>query len=154
MLITCATIKSKRQSSQKLKKQKINDLHCVKRVHIRSFLVRIFHIQTEYREIRSISPYSVRMQENTDQKISEYEYFSRSVNVPFPCESIMPAKENSFKKWSYFKILCILVPLCLKLLFHKAINQSKQISCCHKISNSTFNSRPYFIKQSTSTKIN
>ena len=69
-----------------------------KSVRIWSFLVRIFHIQTEYREIRSISPYSVRMRENTDQQISEYEYFSRSVNVPFPCESIVPAKENNLQK--------------------------------------------------------
>ena len=32
-------------------------------------------IGTEYGEIRSISPYLVRMQENTDQKSSEYGYF-------------------------------------------------------------------------------
>ena len=35
-------------------------------------------IQTEYGEIRSISPYSVRMRENTNQKNFEYEHFSRS----------------------------------------------------------------------------
>ena len=35
-------------------------------------------IQTEYGEIRSICPYSVRMRENTDQKNSEYGYFSLS----------------------------------------------------------------------------
>ena len=35
-------------------------------------------IRTEYREIRSISPYSVRMRENTDQKNSKYWNFSRS----------------------------------------------------------------------------
>ena len=32
-------------------------------------------IRTEYGEIRSISPYSVRMWENTDQKNSEYGHF-------------------------------------------------------------------------------
>ena len=32
------------------------------------FLVRISRIRTEYGEIRSISPYSVQMQQNTDQK--------------------------------------------------------------------------------------
>ena len=36
-------------------------------------------IWTEYEEIRSISPYSVQMRENTDQKNSEYGHFSRSV---------------------------------------------------------------------------
>ena len=35
-------------------------------------------IQTEYGELRSVSPYSVRMRENTDQKNSKYEHFSRS----------------------------------------------------------------------------
>ena len=35
-------------------------------------------IRTEYGEIRSISPYSVRMRENTDQNNSEYGHFSRS----------------------------------------------------------------------------
>ena len=46
------------------------------------FLFRVFqsfsHIQTEYREIRSISFYSVRMLENTDPKNSKYVHFSRS----------------------------------------------------------------------------
>ena len=37
-----------------------------------------FPIQTEYGEIRNISPYSVRMRENADRKNSEYVHFSRS----------------------------------------------------------------------------
>ena len=36
------------------------------------------HIQIEYGEIRSISPYSVWMRGNSHQKNSEYEHFSRS----------------------------------------------------------------------------
>ena len=39
------------------------------------------HVRTEYGEILRISPYSVRMPENTDQKNSEYEHFSQSVCV-------------------------------------------------------------------------
>ena len=35
-------------------------------------------IRTEYGEIRSISPYSVRMRENANQHNSEYEHISRS----------------------------------------------------------------------------
>ena len=43
--------------------------HCVKCVQIGSFFWSVFsRIRTEYGEIRSISPYSVRMRENTDQK--------------------------------------------------------------------------------------
>ena len=36
-------------------------------------------IRTEYGEIQSISPHSVWMRENTDQKNSEYGHFSCSV---------------------------------------------------------------------------
>ena len=43
--------------------------HCVKSVQIRTFFWSVFpRIRTEYGEIRSISPYSVRMRENTDKK--------------------------------------------------------------------------------------
>ena len=35
-------------------------------------------IRTEYWEIRSISPYSVRMRENADQNNSDYGHFSSS----------------------------------------------------------------------------
>ena len=38
------------------------------------------HIWSEYGEIRSISPYSIRMRENTGQNSSEYGHFSRSGN--------------------------------------------------------------------------
>ena len=44
-------------------------------------------IQTEYREIQSISLYSVRMRKNSHQNNSEYEHFSRSevlLNCFFP----------------------------------------------------------------------
>ena len=43
--------------------------HCLKSVQIRSFFWSVFScIRTEYGEILRISPYSVRMRENTDQK--------------------------------------------------------------------------------------
>ena len=42
---------------------------CVKNVLIRRFFWYVFsRFRTEYGEIRSISPYSVRMRKNTDQK--------------------------------------------------------------------------------------
>ena len=45
------------------------NLHSVKCVQIRSFFGSVFsHIRTEYGEILCISPYSVRMRENTDQE--------------------------------------------------------------------------------------
>ena len=44
-------------------------IHCVKSVQIRSFLWSASsYIQTEYRDLRSKSPNSVRIQEKTDQK--------------------------------------------------------------------------------------
>ena len=42
------------------------------------FWFAFFRVQTEYKEIRSISPYLVQMQENADQDNSEYGHFSRS----------------------------------------------------------------------------
>ena len=43
--------------------------HCVKSVQIRSYFWSVFsRIRTEYGDILHISPYSVRMRENTDQK--------------------------------------------------------------------------------------
>ena len=40
-----------------------------------------FRIWTGYREIWSISPYSVRMRENADQRNSEYGHFSRILHL-------------------------------------------------------------------------
>ena len=59
--------------------------HCVKSVRIRSYSGPYFPgfgLNTERYKVsqRSISPYSVRMWENTDQNNSEYEHFSRSVS--------------------------------------------------------------------------
>ena len=58
------------------------DWRCVKYVQIRSFFWSVFSgIRTEYGDIRSISPYLVRMWENTDQKKLRIEHFSRSVDA-------------------------------------------------------------------------
>ena len=46
------------------------------------FWSAFFRIWTVSREIRCISPYSVQMQKNADQKNSEYGRFSRSEYVP------------------------------------------------------------------------
>ena len=54
--------------------------HCLKIVQIRRFFWSVFsRIRTECGEIRSISPYSVRIRENTEQKTSVFGHFSRSV---------------------------------------------------------------------------
>ena len=46
----------------------IKTIHCVKSVQIRSYLWSVFFcIRTEYLELLRKSPYSVRIQENTDQ---------------------------------------------------------------------------------------
>ena len=47
----------------------ISTRHCVKSVQIRSYFWSVFScIRTEYGERLRISPYSVRIQENSDQK--------------------------------------------------------------------------------------
>ena len=49
-----------------------------KRPYSELFSSIFFRIRTEYWEILPISPYSVRIQENTDQNNSEYGHFLRS----------------------------------------------------------------------------
>ena len=55
-----------------------NHNHCVKSVRTRWFSSIFSHIWTKYGEILRISPYSVRMWKNMDQKNSEYGNFLRS----------------------------------------------------------------------------
>ena len=57
--------------------------HCVKsaRPYSELFWSAFSRIRTEYREISSISPYSLRMRENADQHNSEYGHFSRSATI-------------------------------------------------------------------------
>ena len=61
-------------------------------------------IWTEYGEIRSISPYLVRMQENADQNNSKYVHFLRSVMDKAYHQSFLNKLSNnlkSFKKEFY-----------------------------------------------------
>ena len=56
-----------------LRKAEEMEWYCVKSVQIWNFFWSVFsRIRTEYGEIRSTSPYSVRMRENKDQNNSEY----------------------------------------------------------------------------------
>ena len=58
----------------------------VKSVRIRSFSGPFFSlIRTEYGEILRICPYSVQLQENTDQKNYEYGHFSYREGKPNVC---------------------------------------------------------------------
>ena len=56
---------------------KHQNMHCVKSVRIRSYSGPYFPA-VELIKIHCISPYSVRMRENTDKNNSEYGHFSRS----------------------------------------------------------------------------
>ena len=56
---------------------------CAKIVRIWNFSGQYFPTFVLNTEILRISPYLVQMQENTDQKISEYGHFSRNeINLP------------------------------------------------------------------------
>ena len=57
--------------------------HCVKSAQIRSSFWSVFsRIRTEYGEILRISPYSVRMRENTDQKkLRIWTLFTQSIHI-------------------------------------------------------------------------
>ena len=64
--------KSNRNSPEKMAKTKIVR-HCVKSVQIQSFFWSVFsRIQTDYGEILRISPNSVQMRENRNQKKTPY----------------------------------------------------------------------------------
>ena len=58
------------------------------------------HIWTEYGEIRSISPYSVRMRENGDQDNSSYEHFLSSA-----LQKRIKKGLATFKKEFYLKLV-------------------------------------------------
>ena len=64
-------------------------------------------IRTAYGEIRRISPHSVRMRENKNQKNSEYGYFSRSVCVTISFNLI-------YKHWISVKeiVAWLIGPMC------------------------------------------
>ena len=57
-------------------------------------------IRTEYGQIRSISPYSLQMQENADQYNSEQEHFLRSVKF----ESLKSGCQEQSKQISFIRI--------------------------------------------------
>ena len=61
---------------------KEHKLHCVKSVSIQDFSgPYLSGVQTEYGKILRISPYSVQMWKNMEQKIFEYDKFSSSATL-------------------------------------------------------------------------
>ena len=74
--------------------------HCVQSVCIWTFFWSVFFRgETEYGEIQSISPYPVQTKENTDQKISEYGHFSRSI-LPSVKENISELNDEDVRTLS------------------------------------------------------
>ena len=62
--------------------------HCVKKCPYSELLWFIFsRIETKYGQIRSISPYLVLMQENTDQNNSKYGHFHAVSNIDSWCHT-------------------------------------------------------------------
>ena len=80
-------------------KEDTKNHHCVKNVQIRSFFWTVFsRIRIEYEEIRSISLFSVRIWENTDQKQLRIctlstqcmLYFSKKLKRVTSCSWVLP----------------------------------------------------------------
>ena len=69
----------------KIKTELLAKYHCAKSVQVRSFFCSVFsRIWTEYGEMRSISPYLVRMRQNTDQKkLCIWTFFPQCINKSF-----------------------------------------------------------------------
>ena len=76
--------------------------HCVKSVHIRSYsgpYFPAFGLNMDRYSVLRISPYSVRMRENTDQNNSEYGHFLRSEYFSSHTE-----KSNKYFEFDHSKI--------------------------------------------------
>ena len=79
------------------------NFHCVKNVQIRSFFWSVFsRIRTEYGEIQSISPYSVWMRENTDQKKHRIRTLSTQSLQLLVCMNWLNFDPGA-KTWRYFR---------------------------------------------------
>ena len=65
--------------------------------YLKSFWSVFFRIGTKYEEILRISPYSVRMRENTDQNNSEYGCFLR--NIYYSLFLSLEKQLQNQKKW-------------------------------------------------------
>ena len=62
-------------------------------LYLEFYLSAFSSIPSEYKEILRISPYSVQMQENTDQKNSEYGHFLRSAGNSYSGKLVKLAKK-------------------------------------------------------------
>ena len=76
-------------------------LHCVKSVQMQNLFWSVFsRIRIEYGEIRSTSPYSVRMRENKDQKqLPIWALFTQCQWKPFFSMEAIPFSGNHSLQW-------------------------------------------------------
>ena len=75
-------------------------------LYLELFWSAFSRVWTEYEDIRSISPYSVRMRENADQYNSKYRHLLRSVDEsvnPFTLRENCPYSELSWSTFSRFR---------------------------------------------------
>ena len=98
-------------------------------------------IRTEYGEILSISPYSVRMRENADQNNSEYGNFSRSypfiqVSLEWRFSELFSANVSLWSQYKYiaFNIFsCTIVIVLYEMLIITGISNEKTIYSIYEI---------------------
>ena len=87
-------------------------------------------IQIQYGEIRSMSPYSVRMQKSTDQNDSEYGHFSRTIGkfCLFPVCSPTLLRFNFMEKYyANFTFLNLKILLFFLFIFNIPFWTSREI---------------------------
>ena len=94
--------------------------HCVKSVKIRRFFWSVFsHTRTEYGEIRSISPHSIRIRENTQQKkLRIWTHFTQWITfeIYFLMRFFSKMNYNNFSR--NMSIIFSFIPLMLKKIGH------------------------------------
>ena len=83
--------------------------HCVKSVQIHSFFWSVFScIRTEYGYLRSKSPYSVRVQENKDQKKLRIRTLFRQCKLQICALKLLEWFSNTYMNMNSDKFLLIL----------------------------------------------
>ena len=83
---TTETVSLKIKETQKELKNKLEreerEQHCVKSFQIQSYFWSVFScIRIEYRDLLRKSPYSIRIQENIDQKKTQYLHTFHTVKI-------------------------------------------------------------------------
>ena len=105
---------------------------CEKCLYLTFIWSAFSRIQTQDWEIRNISPYSVQMRENTDQKISRYGHFLRSAT--YACQEDFEELQNIAQNIIVIEIYRCAIFTIIELysrIFIQPITLKVDVGCCN-----------------------